>query len=310
MSRKIECKLLLGPDRWVIFFLILFFALTNVAKAATAADFDPLLDSQWRYTIGSSSTEFLLTFDQNAQYDSDWFLGVTDSNLDGSNPRSTRTYFGTSYIILLPIVEVPGYHWAYVFAVTGNSLAGTFGWVDPNGEYGVEPVPLNGTKVAPATPADFSADATKGPAPLTIAFTDESIVTAVSWVWNFGDGQTSTEANPTHEYPVPGIYTVSLTVETADTTTYSKTKRNYIVATAVDSTVPGLPAYQFDRVWPSLPQPWYFQSPRGMAVDGAGHVYVADAWNNQVVKLTVNGPYVLSIGTPGTRHRGQPVPGT
>jgi PKD repeat protein len=32
------------------------------------------------------------------------------------------------------------------------------------------------------------------------------------WIWDFGDGTTSTEKNPTHIYHVEGTYTVSLTV--------------------------------------------------------------------------------------------------
>lgn len=34
---------------------------------------------------------------------------------------------------------------------------------------------------------------------------------AVSYIWDFGDGSTSTEENPLHIYEVPGIYQVSLT---------------------------------------------------------------------------------------------------
>ena len=34
----------------------------------------------------------------------------------------------------------------------------------------------------------------------------------VSWSWNFGDGTTSSEKNPTHTFAQPGDYTVSLTV--------------------------------------------------------------------------------------------------
>jgi len=33
-----------------------------------------------------------------------------------------------------------------------------------------------------------------------------------SYVWDFGDGETSTSANPTHSYKTPGYYTVSLKV--------------------------------------------------------------------------------------------------
>jgi PKD repeat protein len=37
---------------------------------------------------------------------------------------------------------------------------------------------------------------------------------AESWLWRFGDGQTSTEENPYHKYESPGSYTVSLLVST------------------------------------------------------------------------------------------------
>lgn len=56
----------------------------------------------------------------------------------------------------------------------------------------------------------FSASVTNGYAPLTVNFTDESAL-AESWAWNFGDGTTSTEQNPTHTYNVVGTYSVSLT---------------------------------------------------------------------------------------------------
>ncbi len=36
--------------------------------------------------------------------------------------------------------------------------------------------------------------------------------TITSWLWNFGDGSTSTQQNPTHTYNSNGAYTVALTV--------------------------------------------------------------------------------------------------
>lgn len=42
-------------------------------------------------------------------------------------------------------------------------------------------------------------------------FTDQSI-DAVAWAWDFGDGNTSTAANPAHIYAAPGSYNVTLTV--------------------------------------------------------------------------------------------------
>lgn len=48
-----------------------------------------------------------------------------------------------------------------------------------------------------------------GCAPYTASFTNTSIG-GVSFTWDFGDGATSTEANPTHVYTTPGTYTVTL----------------------------------------------------------------------------------------------------
>jgi PKD repeat protein len=63
--------------------------------------------------------------------------------------------------------------------------------------------------------ARFCASPASGPAPLTVNFSDASIL-AESWRWDFGDGTTSTEKNPAHEYLAPGTYTVSLTVTGSD----------------------------------------------------------------------------------------------
>ncbi len=46
---------------------------------------------------------------------------------------------------------------------------------------------------------------------LTVSFDNQS-QNGTSYMWNFGDGTTSNEANPTHTYASPGSYTVSLTV--------------------------------------------------------------------------------------------------
>jgi len=45
-----------------------------------------------------------------------------------------------------------------------------------------------------------------------VIFADESTLGANQWLWNFGDGTTSTEANPVHEYTEPGFYFVCLQV--------------------------------------------------------------------------------------------------
>ena len=58
---------------------------------------------------------------------------------------------------------------------------------------------------------EFSATPTMGPTPLEVRFSDETPGDFDSWSWDFGDGSTSSEQNPTHVYTLPGPFTVSLT---------------------------------------------------------------------------------------------------
>jgi PKD repeat protein len=58
--------------------------------------------------------------------------------------------------------------------------------------------------------ANFTANVTSGIAPLTVQFTDTSS-NATSWLWSFGDGNTSVVESPVYTYTVPGSYNVSLT---------------------------------------------------------------------------------------------------
>ena len=78
-----------------------------------------------------------------------------------------------------------------VFLVTGATQV----WADP-------PV------------ADFVADPLTGKGRITtFNFTDQSTGTVESWLWEFGDGGTSTSQNPSHQYSNVGTYTVRLTVD-------------------------------------------------------------------------------------------------
>ena len=89
--------------------------------------------------------------------------------------------------------------------------------------------PYFGT-VAVIAPNPPTADFTGAPTTLlereSVTFTNNSQY-AATYLWNFGDGETSTEMNPVHTYMTPGTYTVTLRVENSlgnDT----KTRTNYI----------------------------------------------------------------------------------
>ncbi|KXK63623.1 PKD domain-containing protein [Micromonospora rosaria] len=64
--------------------------------------------------------------------------------------------------------------------------------------------------------AQASADPTSGAAPLTVTFSSEGSRDpdggALTYAWTFGDGNSSTEANPTHTYAEAGNYNAQLTV--------------------------------------------------------------------------------------------------
>ena len=65
---------------------------------------------------------------------------------------------------------------------------------------------------APGLACGFSATPLSGPVELEVDFTDTTTGDPDGWLWDFGDGDTSTDQNPSHTYTVPGDYTVSLTV--------------------------------------------------------------------------------------------------
>jgi PKD repeat protein len=65
--------------------------------------------------------------------------------------------------------------------------------------------------------ANFNTNITNGNVPLTVQFTDLS-TDATEWGWDFGDGATSTEMNPTHTYLAAGVYTVNETVSNTNGT--------------------------------------------------------------------------------------------
>ena len=102
-----------------------------------------------------------------------------------------------------------------LFDIDGNVYTYTF---LANENVGNDMTPVEWFAVTPveAITAEFSADVTEGAeAPLTVTFTDLSVVNEgeiTSWTWDFGDGETSVEQNPIHEFVTAGYFTVALTV--------------------------------------------------------------------------------------------------
>jgi PKD repeat protein len=116
--------------------------------------------------------------------------------------------------------------------------------------------------------ATISADVYEGDAPLEVTFSS-TVNTSCFYEWDFGDGDTSTEANPVHTFTVPGRYHVVLKVRNA----YGETE------TSVDIVVL--------QVWinPQTGLPYY---------------YVIDKPNDKVYMYDTTGTYVGWFGGSGS----------
>ena len=99
--------------------------------------------------------------------------------------------------------------------ITGPSVAGNYSLVITQGQCSSDPVTttINATDIIPVPVAAFDATPTipgSAAVPITVSFKNLS-TNADSFLWDFGDGATSTDANPQHTYTTKGSFTVKLT---------------------------------------------------------------------------------------------------
>ncbi|MEO0473604.1 MAG: PKD domain-containing protein, partial [Bacteroidota bacterium] len=71
--------------------------------------------------------------------------------------------------------------------------------------------------------------------PLVVSFQDNSTGNIVAWDWDFGNGNVSTGQNPITTYTIPGSYTVSLTVTSADGCQSTETIPNIVLLAEPDA---------------------------------------------------------------------------
>ena len=121
----------------------------------------------------------------------------------------------------------PGF---YTVTLTASGPAGSdtitktnYIWVTSSGE-----VPFQ---------AEFTASSRTGAPPRSVRFRDRSTGNIASRLWNFGDGTTSTETNPTHVYTDFGNYDVTLTLTEAGTGQQTTLNKNNFVNVATYQTI-------------------------------------------------------------------------
>ncbi|MFY9610665.1 MAG: right-handed parallel beta-helix repeat-containing protein [Blastocatellia bacterium] len=82
---------------------------------------------------------------------------------------------------------------------------------------------------------DFAANPRSGALPLVVQFADLSAGGPTSWLWDFGDGETSTLRHPLHTYNSVGTFVVRLTATNVDGQA-SRTRSGYITVTTAQAT--------------------------------------------------------------------------
>ncbi len=138
---------------------------------------------------------------------------------DGGYIITGFTHFGASNASIIKVDSYGNQQWIKTFGKNAYSVKQTSdgGYIVAGRDSSWR---LSLTKFGQATSVvtNFTSNITEGYTPLSIKFTDTSTGSPTSWLWDFGDENTSTEQNPTYTYYKAGNYTVTLTVSNADGT--------------------------------------------------------------------------------------------
>ena len=157
---------------------------------------------------------------------------------------------------------------------------------------------------APDAPvAAFSGAPLSGCGPLEVVFTDETTGDVTSWDWNFGDGQTDTEQNPTHIFTASGDYDVRLIatgpggVDTLTVAGYISVTEGVTADFSVSATTGVAPlAVDFTDLSTGSPTSWFWDfGDAGTATDqNPGHTYTtAGTYSVMLIATGECGPDTL-----------------
>ena len=165
-----------------------------------------------------------------------------------------------------------------------------------NGPSGTDTETTHITVTHPAPIAAFTASAISGTIPFTTTFTDGSTDPVTSWNRDFGDGNTSNDQNPTHNYATPGTYTVTLTVngpggtdtETTHITVNHSEPVAAFTASSIDGTAPLTVTFTNKSIGNITSQEWDFGDGNTSNEQSPTHRYTTPGI--YTVALTVSGP--------------------
>lgn len=155
---------------------------------------------------------------------------------------------------------------------------------------------------------DFAAEPTQSTIVQPVQFTDTTDTTNTrpieTRLWQFGDGATSTDQNPTHLYQTSGIYTVSLTITYSHSVsgkvfTAVATRNNYVTIT-----LPNPPTANFSAdttcAFPGVPVQFYDASDPGSAEEIATYLWefgdgVTSTQQNPIHTYADAGNYTVTL---------------
>ena len=173
------------------------------------SDFITITDAAYKPNVDFSSS--LLTVKTNQP------IVFTDEST--YNPTSWTWYFGDGSI---STKQNPTHNYrnegVYSVTLVASNL---------NGSGLIEKSNLITVTKGSAPNAAFSTNKTTFKTGEEIQFSDESANYPSEWLWDFGDGKTSTNQHPVHTYWVPGNYTVSLAATNSEGS-HAITKEAYI----------------------------------------------------------------------------------
>lgn len=131
---------------------------------------------------------------------------------------------------------------------------------------------------------------------LTIQFFDSS-KNASTWLWNFGDDETSTDKNPIHFYASQGVYNVSLTVTDTNDCSHTMTVTNKIILENYNSKIQidtfpyCTPALLFVDQTPTVPNEWEWSFMDTIKVKTQNTTYTFRDSGTYKIQLKVTGDY-------------------
>jgi len=178
--------------------------------------------------------------------------------------------------------------------------------------------------------AGFTASPTNGDQGLLVRFTDTSSNNPSSWLWEFGDGMTSTEQNPSHTYEGSGVFSVTLTASNAGGSS-TVTRAGYISTGSVKPPVTGFTAtpttgsagvvVRFSDTSGNTPTAWFWEFGDGgnSTLQNPAHAYTepgtysvrltaSNAGGSDM--MTQDGYITVTVPPPYARFTGSPISGT